>query len=122
MAIKSVGAIGGLDLMSFSDVPELSLEQVDAVCHRSKPAGKLWHKLQSDVDGGRVLSTSDVDEMLAKARYKDGKANPNHAVVLAYYAQRHGHVFGAHGRPLVERFLAKIEWKTLLLELANFME
>ncbi len=121
MEIKRVQGVRG-PMRLPSEVPEITAEQLDAVVLRSGSAAGLRDELDAKLREGHRCSRHDVERMVARGRHKDGRVDANHAVVLAYYAQKHRHVFDPDAEPLVVQFIGDADWTALMIELDTFIE
>ncbi|HEY4223692.1 MAG TPA: hypothetical protein VGO62_20185 [Myxococcota bacterium] len=107
-------------LSSFSlpdSVPAMNDDLVDAACRASSSAQDLWRQLDGCAASGKVCSSHEVDGFIKRARDDD-----NHAVVLAWFAQHRSGVFAHGSEHKLGKFLAKVEWSALRLELEQLFD
>lgn len=103
-------------------VPPVRLDDVEAVVRRSKQAARLRARMEDRVEHRGVFSRAEVSELLARAGGSGKKADPDQAVVLAFYAQQHPQVFAPEAHALVSRFLGDVDWGTLMADLRAFID
>lgn len=115
MQIRGVGPIAGSSVAA--GVPDISDDDVAAVLARSKSAASLDARFRKYLGDGGCCSDRELGEMCKRAHGRDGRVNADHAVVMAYWAQRHGEVFApeCHGR--LARFLKEPDWVAVRTEL-----
>jgi hypothetical protein len=101
-------------------VAPISLEQLGAVCKRSRHARRAQTELRAAVDAGRVFSRAEIVSLFDRSRAK-GKPDADVACVVAYYADHHEKVLSREAKKEVRATLATVEWTALMLELSDFM-
>lgn len=120
-SVSGVVATGGC--MKLADhLPQISLEDVHAVIKRSRSAARLKAEFDERVAHRGIFSRDEVKDLLERAGGTGKKADPDHAVVLAYYAQNHAEVFAPDAHPLVAKFLGDVDWSTLMADLKSFIQ
>lgn len=116
--------IGSDSIAIPADVPQFSLQDIEAAVKRSRVAFKVREEIQGHVDDGSVLSRRDVTSMLKRAHGKNGKPDVHAAAVIAYYARKHPGCFAKDAGPLVTQYLKavdKAEWARLVADLEQFI-
>lgn len=107
-----------------ADVPQFSLQDIEAAVKRSRVAFRVRDEIQGHVDRGDTLSRRDVASMLKRAHGKNGKPDVHAAAVVAYYARNHPRCFSKDAGPLVTQYLKavdKAEWARLVADLEQFI-
>lgn len=115
--------VGSASIAIPPDVPQTSLQDIEAAVKRSRVAFKVREEMQGHVDRGSVASRRDVVSMLKRAHGKDGKPDVYAAAVIAYYARNHPCCFAKDAGPLVTEYLKavdKAEWARLVADLEQF--
>ncbi|MBI1948075.1 MAG: hypothetical protein HYS27_20460 [Deltaproteobacteria bacterium] len=116
--------VGSESIAIPTDVPQFSLQDIEAAVKRSRVAFKVREEIQGHVDGGTVLSRRDVAGMLKRAHGKNGKPDVHAAAVIAYYARHHPRCFAKDAGPLVTEYLKAVdknEWARLVADLEQFI-
>lgn len=102
-------------------VPQMSLEDVQAVVRRSRHAAHLKAHLDECLHNKGAFSRGEVKDLLARAGGTGKHADGDQAVVLAYYAQNHAEIFAPDAHALVSTFLADVDWASLMADLKKFI-
>ncbi|OGQ21728.1 MAG: hypothetical protein A2138_24800 [Deltaproteobacteria bacterium RBG_16_71_12] len=116
--------VGSESITIPGDVPQFSLQDIEAAVKRSRIAFRVREEMQGHVDHGTVASRRDVASMLKRAHGKNGKPDVHAAAVIAYYARRHPRCFAKDAGPLVTEYLKavdKAEWARLVADLEQFI-
>jgi hypothetical protein len=108
-----------------SHVPVITDDQLSALLERSGDARDLDKKIRAHAKRGRLITGSDVEEMLGRAYKRDGKPKTECAAVVAYYAQNKPRLFSADAVPHIVEYVEKVdkaEWSRLVADLEAFIE
>lgn len=116
--------IGADSIAIPADVPQFSVQDIEAAVKRSRVAFRVREEIQGAVDRGDILSRRDVTSMLKRAHGKNGKPDVHAAAVVAFYARNHPRCFAKDAGPLVSEYLKavdKAEWSRLVADLEAFI-